>query len=868
MDLKEVEMYVDTVIPKLERELVEETGKKKLLELYNLYEDILILVAPYDFISYNKALEFHEDKTDLTKGFYHHRKNHIGDIFQAMNDMEIYNKYDMLLVSMPPRVGKALPNYEKVLTPNGWTTMDKIEIGDEVIGYNGQPTKVNGVFPQGKRDTYKVTFDDNTSVDCDLDHLWTVKTRDDRNRGGERTITTKEMMGNLYLENGSRKNYSIDYVRPVEFKDYLTKDDIHPYILGALLGDGGLVDSVRLTNEDPELINRVRELLPVEDSLNHYCGIQYGIAKKDITLRTKKGQGRKSHTHTKLNEYGLFGKKSETKFIPNNYLYASVENRLELLRGIMDSDGHCNTHGNSSYNEYTTVSPYLAQGVMELIQSLGGRVTMNSKTGSYVKNGMKHKCQLYYRLSFNMILNPFFISRKASVFKPRKKRPYKYITSIEKVGDNECTCISVDCEKNLFVTNGYNLTHNTTSNIRFQTWICGRYPEQTQLATSYSSAVTNSFYAGFMEIVTSEQYNKIFPQSPLMNQNAKRNEVWLKTIKRYPSIAFISIGASMTGVGEASKYLFCDDLISGIEEALSITRMEKLWQLYTVNARQRKKDGAKEIHISTRWTVNGVITKLSEEHKNDPRCKIINVPALDKNGESNFNFKGGFSTKYYENMKDTMDEMSFNALYMGDPIEREGLLYSEDELQYFYDLPSDNPDTVVSVCDSKALGKDNVASPVGHIYGDTVYIEDVIYDDGLPEITVPRVAGLWYNQKVVRGDVEMNAGGNFFADRINEEIKELGGHTSIRMFFTSQNKRTKIITYSDYIKKHFVFKHPSQYSPNSDYARFMNDLFRWTQKGSSNQVDDAPDSLAMLAQLVQELDDNIIKIMDRQQLRL
>ena len=859
MDIKEVEKYVEVIIPNIEKKLTTTKDSDDLLKLYNLYDDILVMVAPYDFITYNKALEFEEDKNNVSRGFYHHRQNHIGDIFQALNDMEIYDKYDMLLISMPPRVGKALKNSEKVLTPSGWTTMGNIKLGDSVIGYNGKPTEVSGVFPQGERDVYRVTFDDNTHVDCDLEHLWTVKSRDDRRRGGERTVTTKELMGNLYVEGGSRKNYSIDYVEPIEFENILNEDDIHPYLLGALLGDGSIINSVDITNQDGEMIDKVIEILPKLDTLSSYGNYRYGIVNNNSNGR--------SVTYNKLNEYGLIGKRSNDKFIPSKYLYTSISNRIELLRGLMDSDGHCNSHGNSSYNEYTTVSPYLARGVMELIQSLGGRVTMSTKIGSYIKNEVKYECQTAYRLTFNMTINPFYVTRKAEIFRPRNTRLYKYITSIEKVGVEECTCIMVECDKHLFVTNGYNLTHNSQTNIRFQTWIVGRHPENTQLATSYSDMVTGSFYAGFMEIVMSERYKKIFPEVPLMNQNAKKQEIWMKSVKRYPSIGFVSIGGSMTGRAEAGNYLFCDDLVSGIEEALSITRMEKLWELYTVNVKQRKKDGCKEIHIATRWSVHDPITKLANENIDNPRCKILTTPAYDDNGESNFNFNGGFSTKYYDDMKSTMDKLSFNALYMGEPIEREGLLYYEDELQYFLELPEERPDAIISVCDSKALGKDHVASPVGYVYGDLVYIDDVVYDSGLPEVTVPKVARMWYEHDVTRGDVEMNNGGNFFATGIDDNIKELGGNTSIRMFFTGNNKTTKIITYSDFVKKNFIFKDKSLYDPNSDYAKFMADVFKWTQTGK-NKFDDAPDSLAMLAQLTQDLQGNSVKVLDRRQLRI
>ena len=866
MTIEEVEQYVNVIIPNIEEELTKDMEDKDRLDLYNLYVDVLRMVAPNDFVTYNKYLELDEDHTDPNRAFYHQRKDHIGDIFVAMNDMEIYDSYDMLLISTPPRIGKALRNSEQVLTPTGWTKMGDIQVDDYVIGDDGKKTKVLGVFPQGDRDVYRVTFDDNTTVDCDLEHLWEVQTRDDRALNKTRVVTTSDMMKNLYVENGKRKNYSIKYVEPVEFEDELTSDDLHPYLLGALLGDGSFADgSVTFTNNDANLILSIRELLPDSDTIKHMVNLEYNITKKDISVRTELGYGVPSHTLKKIREYKLSGTRSSTKFIPKQYLYSSVENRLNLLRGLMDTDGYCVPNG--SYNEYTTVSSQLADDVVELIRSLGGRATMTTKVGSYKKDGVTVKCSNVYRISFNMTLNPFYIPRKANLFKPRTTRKVKYIKSIEKVGNDKCTCILVDNESHLFVTNGYNITHNTTTGIRFLSWICGRHPEKTQLGISYSDAITSSFYIGVMEIVQSQRFNEVFSDTTLVSQNAKRQEIWLKVAKRYPSIAFIPIEGSMTGRGEANNYLYCDDLVSGIEQALSITRMDKLWTLYTVNAKQRKKDGAKEIHIATRWSVHDPITKLAIENEDNPRCKIISLPCYDENGESAFNFNGGFSTKYYDDMKSTMDELSFNALYMCEPIEREGLLYHEDDMLYYYDLPSDREDTIIAICDSKNLGNDNVCSIVGYVYGDNVYIEDVVYNNGLPDVTRPLVANMWLRHKVVRADIELNNGGNYYAEDLDELVKQGGGKTSIRMFFSGNNKQTKIITYSDFVKKQFIFKDKSKYQPNSEYDKFMKDIFKWTQTGK-NKFDDSVDALAMLAQLVQELQGNSVKILNRRELGL
>jgi len=408
-------------------------------------------------------------------------------------------------------------------------------------------------------------------------------------------------------------------------------------------------------------------------------------------------------------------------------------------------------------------------------------------------------------------------------------------------------------------------TGKTTYGIRFLAWICGKYPEYTQLATSYSDSITTSFYIGVIEILEHERFKKVFSDCPIVNRNGKREEIWLKTMKRYPTIAFVPIGGSVTGRVESTHYLYVDDIVSGIEEAMSPTRLEKLWQIFSVNFYQRRKEGCKLIIVATRWSVNDPMSIVERANENNPRCKSIKVPCFDEDGNSNFKFKGGFTEDYYLDIQKSMDDISFNALYMCDPVEREGLLYHKEDLMYYDILPKDPPDSIIAICDSKNMGTDFVSSIVGYVYGDFVYLDDIVYNNGLPEITRPLVADLWFRNKVVRGDCELNNGGSYYAEDLGELIRAKGGKTSIRIFYSANNKNVKIITYSDYVMKHFIFKDPSQYSPNSEYAKFMKDLFSWTQTGK-NKHDDAPDAVAMLAQLHQDLTGNSIKFLNRKTL--
>lgn len=400
--------------------------------------------------------------------------------------------------------------------------------------------------------------------------------------------------------------------------------------------------------------------------------------------------------------------------------------------------------------------------------------------------------------------------------------------------------------------------------IRFLSWIIGRWPEYTQLATSYSDAITMSFYNGVMEIIQSDEYKEMFPESPLVNQNAKREEIWLRKTKRYPTIMFVPIDGSMTGRGEANNYLYCDDLVSGIEEALNKGRLDKLWEKYTINAKQRKKDGCKEIHIATPWSVHDVITKVKNANSENVRCKILKMSCYNEKEESNFDYLGGFTTQYYKEIERTMDKLTFNALYKQEPVERDGLLYTEDSLNWYDELPKDElPDTVLAICDSKNLGSDSVSCPIGYVYDDKVYIEDVMFDNGLPNVTKPMVADKLIRHNVKDFSIELNNGGNYFGDDVKKMVSDKLPDMKFSMFFSTSNKDVRIITYSDFVKNHFVFK--KNYKPNSQYGKFMTEMLSYTQLGK-NVHDDAVDSLSMMAAKIDNMKTNKITILNRKDL--
>lgn len=369
----------------------------------------------------------------------------------------------------PAGTSKAQPLTSPVLTPNGWVMMGDIEIGDRVISKDGTSTIVTGVFPQGKKDIWELTFSDGTKVECCSDHLWLTQTENDRNFrkwtkkiNGERkrysapkegsVKTTLEIIQTLYTKR-NRVNHSIPLVSPVNFND--SKVEIDPYIFGCLLGDGCFKNHLGFTSADIEIINSITELLKEENDieLSHRNEYDYALIKKTKTNKYKKY----------LEELNLWNKKSEDKFIPNCYKFNTIENRIKLLRGLMDTDGSVSKDG--MFVSYSTSSFLLKEDIKELIQSLGGIATDHTPyIPKYKYNDEIKKGKIHYRLTITMNpdINPFSLKRKKDIVVPKTKyKPTRYIVSAKLIGKKEAQCIRVEHPSHLYVTNDYIVTHNT-----------------------------------------------------------------------------------------------------------------------------------------------------------------------------------------------------------------------------------------------------------------------------------------------------------------------------------------------------------------------------------------------------------------------
>lgn len=473
------------------------------------------------------------------------------------------------------------------------------------------------------------------------------------------------------------------------------------------------------------------------------------------------------------------------------------------------------------------------------------------------------KCLLFEAPhDFDSYLTYMELNREASkrFYQPRKKQLKPVVDALQALcGDDELDLLAVSLPPGV---------GKTTLAIFLLTWIAGRDPNHPNLTGSHSNSFVRGVYDECLRMFDAQGeylWHDVFPNVQVSNTNAKDCRIDLDKRQRFETLEFTSIGTGNAGLFRAANLLYCDDLVSGIEVALSKERLDKLWETYTTDLRQRKiGDKCKELHIATRWSVHDVIGRLEREYENNPRAKFIRFPAMNENDESNFDYDYGvgFTTKFYREQRDIMDAVSWKALYMNQPIEREGLIYHPEELRRFFELPTNEPDAIIGICDTKDKGTDYAFLPVGYVYGQDYYIADCICDNGLPDTVDARLSDILVRNKVNMCRFESNSAGGRVAEKIQGEVKQLGGITNITTKYTTANKETKIIVNSSWVKEHCLFLDEIKYKRNSDYGRMMDMLCSYTVAGK-NKHDDVPDGMAMFAEFAQSLNGAKIEVFKR-----
>lgn len=397
----------------------------------------------------------------------------------------------------------------------------------------------------------------------------------------------------------------------------------------------------------------------------------------------------------------------------------------------------------------------------------------------------------------------------------------------------------------------------TTIEKFFATAVIGWYPKDFNLFYSHSGDITRMFYDGTLDIVTNADdyaWSEVFPNLSVTRTDAKMEQFNVSKYKPFPSMQCTSVGSKNAGKVRASKFLLVDDMIGGIEEALNPTILDKLWDKYAVDARQRKtqdSDGkpCKEIHIATRWSVHDVIGRIQNMYAGNPRVKVIAVPDVDPvTGESNFNYEfGGFTKEFFADQQLLMDEISYKCLYKQEPIEREGLLFPDDKIRRYLNLPHGEPEIITAQCDTKGKGTDYFVLPVLQKYGEDYYCVDCVCDNTADyEAQYRNAAGVLVNNKVQECEFERNAGGDRVAMEVNKRVESVGWICNITDTPTETNKEARIFQCSNWILQHIIFKDSSLYKPNEPYGVMMSLLKQYSVSGKK-QLDDVPDVFSNFA---------------------
>lgn len=432
----------------------------------------------------------------------------------------------------------------------------------------------------------------------------------------------------------------------------------------------------------------------------------------------------------------------------------------------------------------------------------------------------------------------------------------------------------IDDKLDLLVLNEPPRVGKSTIGLFLQVLLGGLFPDESILGAGHSVSLIQSFYSEIMNIIEGEEYryHEIFPNNKIANKSAEYLYLDLNKPRRFHTYNYVSIEAGGTGKVQAERLLYCDDLIKGKEQVNNPDVLEKLYYNYTSTIKDRKiqrlcKDGTyrtcPEIHICTPWSLHDVTSRVIQNAKDSgdmDRVRIVSIPCYDENGESNFvyDYGKGFDTKYYKEMELAEDPVIFSAKYLMTPVERDGLVFNKDNISFYYELPGEEPDRTIGYADVSHGGDDYFSLPIGYVYGNEIYLEDILFRHkfGGDDYIRPLVRDIIIRNKVTRLGVEKNNGGDFFSTLVNKDLKEKNYHCNITTHNapTNAKKLDRILACQNEIKGiatekntyRIYFKSPDKIKGNQEYQEAMRQLYSWNQNKSfqNKQHDDFPDSLA------------------------
>lgn len=408
--------------------------------------------------------------------------------------------------------------------------------------------------------------------------------------------------------------------------------------------------------------------------------------------------------------------------------------------------------------------------------------------------------------------------------------------------------------------------------INFVNMISGKFPDRSTLMEGTGDDLVKSFYNGCLEYLTVPNeylFYDVFPDARLVQTNADTKTANLKSKSRFPTIMCRSIDARQVGLSEATNVLYLDDCVEGREEAKNRQRLDDKWEVISGDIMGRAIEGTPMVFTGTRYSLYDPIGRVQEHAQREGWAwRAIEIPALDLvTDESNYEYeregKKVFTTAYFREQRELLSAEQFESEFQQQPFEAKGLLFNKDELNYFFELPKDrDPDTIIAVGDTAESGSDSTSMPVAMIYGNAVYIVDVVFDDSPAEVTKPECAKCLIDNRVASAVFESNNAGQYYARDVDQIIRDRGYSVGIRTKRTISNKQTRIEFASDNIKKNFYFKHPSTYKRGSQYWNFMKEVTTYTRSGKVPH-DDAPDSLSLLENEIRMLSGGKVEVFKR-----
>ena len=453
--------------------------------------------------------------------------------------------------------------------------------------------------------------------------------------------------------------------------------------------------------------------------------------------------------------------------------------------------------------------------------------------------------------------------REKRFYAPRKDYPRPMVQGFQDVRDGKLRLLTISMPKR---------AGKSQTGINFVNMLSGKFPDRSTLMEGTGDDLVKSFYNGCLEYLTVPNeylFYDVFPDARLVQTNADTKTVNLKSKSRFPTIMCRSIDARQVGLSEATNVLYLDDCVEGREEAKNRQRLDDKWEVISGDIMGRAIEGTPMVFTGTRYSLYDPIGRVQEHAQREGWAwRAIEIPALDLvTDESNYEYeregKKVFTTAYFREQRELLSAEQFESEFQQQPFEAKGLLFNKDELNYFFELPKDrDPDTIIAVGDTAESGSDSTSMPVAMIYGNAVYIVDVVFDDSPAEVTKPECAKCLIENKVASAVFESNNAGQYYARDVDQIIRERGYSVGIRTKRTISNKQTRIEFASDNIKKNFYFKHPSTYKRGSQYWNFMKEVTTYTRSGKVPH-DDAPDSLSLLENEIRMLSGGKVEVFKR-----